>query len=101
MTIESAEKSLTKEAEFKDFLELSEEAIKFIEDLKTQFEDFAQSIREAFEEIAELAEETEPATQKFFTVFIIVCVVINLKPEKRKSNHYFSMARGPPEILRA
>ncbi len=88
-------KYLTKEAELTGFLEFSEDAIEFLENLRTQFEEAMRTIQEAFNAMEEYAEETEVSAQKplqvFFTDF---CLYVT---QKRKSRHYFSKARGPPK----
>lgn len=92
-------KYLTKEAELIVFPELSKDMIEAIESLQFQFEEGMQTLREALIEMEEYAEETEPSAQKPTpALFTDICLYVT---EKRKSNHYFSMARGPPEILRA
>ena len=92
-------KYLTKEAELTGFLNSLEDIRAAFESLQRQFEEEVQTLREALIEIEECADETEPSAEKpmpalFKDVYLYLT-------EKRKSNHYFSMARGPPEILRA
>ena len=92
-------KYLTKEAELTGFLELSEEMIEAIECLRIQFEEKMQTLREALIEMEEYAEESEPSVQKpTLTLSIDICLYVT---ERCKQRHYFSKARGPPEILRA
>ncbi len=84
-------KYLTKEAEQTGFLKLSEDMSAAFESLQRQFEEEMQTLREALIEMEECADETEPSAEKpmpalFKDVYLYVT-------EKRKSNHYFSMAK--------
>ena len=88
-------KYLTKAAELTGVSDLSEDAIEFLENLRTQFEEAMRTIQEAINAMMECAEETEPATEKPTpTLFTDNCLFVT---EKCKSWHYFSKARGPPE----
>ncbi len=92
-------KTLTTEFEMTGFIELTEDVIEFFENLRRQYEKTMQTIREAFNAMEEYADETEPSAEKPMPArFTDICLYVT---GKCKSRHYFSMARGPPEILRA